>query len=172
MKIMVCQNCKMKEATVNITRFIGGKKEELHFCKECAEKLLGGGDLLSFDFSLPDLLGTLLKPSSLPLWDESRHHTLKCPKCGLSYEGFQEIGKLGCSECYGTFKSKLVPLLRRIHGNTRHGGKIPLRANEELARLKELEKLREELNEAIKREEYEKAAEIRDKIREIEGKKV
>ncbi|KUK14643.1 MAG: UvrB/UvrC motif-containing protein [Synergistetes bacterium] len=168
---MICQNCKAKEATVNITRFVGGKKEELHLCKDCAEKLLGGGDFLSFDFSLPDLLGTLLKPS-LPFWEESRPPSLRCPKCGLSYEGFQEIGKLGCSECYKTFKSKLVPLLRRIHGNTRHGGKIPLRANEELARLKELERLKEELNEAIKREEYEKAAELRDKIREIEGKKV
>lgn len=169
---MLCQNCKVKEATVNITRFIGGKKEELHLCKDCAEKLLGGGDFLSFDFSLPDLLGTLLKPSSLPLWEEASHPILKCSKCGLSYEGFQEIGKLGCSECYETFKSKLTPLLRRIHGNTKHGGKIPMRANEKLARLRELEKLKEELNEAIKREEYERAAEIRDKIREIEGKKV
>jgi len=168
---MICQNCKVKEATVNITRFVGGKKEELHLCRDCAEKLLGSGDFLSFDFSLPDLLGTLLKPS-FPLWEESKHPSLKCPNCGLTYEGFQEIGKLGCFECYKTFKGKLIPLLRRIHGNTKHGGKIPLRANEELARLKELERLREELNEAIKREEYERAAQLRDRIRELEGKKV
>lgn len=172
MKVMLCQNCKLKEATVSITRFIGGKKEELHLCKDCAEELLGGGDFLNFDFSLPDLLGTLLKQAPLPRWEEIKHPTVKCPKCGLSYEGFQEIGKLGCSECYKTFRSKLTPLIKRIHGNMKHSGKVPHRAGEELNRLREIEKLRRELEEAIRKEEYEKAAELRDKIRELEGRRV
>lgn len=127
---------------------------------------------MSLDFSLPDLLGTLLKQISLPHRDEVRRPSLKCPKCGLSYEGFQEIGKLGCSECYRSFRDKLVPLLRRIHGNTRHGGKIPSKAGEDMARAKELERLKRELEEAVRNEEYERAAEIRDRIKLLEGKKV
>ncbi len=169
MKKMLCQRCKRKEATVHITRFVGGRKEELHLCRDCAEELLGTGDFLSFDFSLPDLLGSLVKPAK-SLLGETRQPVLRCPKCGLTYESFQEIGRLGCASCYKTFRNKLVPLLRRIHGNTKHGGKVPSKVGRELKVERELEKLKFELENAVRKEEYEKAAQIRDRIRELEGK--
>ena len=169
MRKMLCQRCKRKEATVHITRFIGGKKEELHLCRDCAEELLGTGDFLSFDFSLPDLLGSLVKPAA-SLLGEAKEPNLKCAKCGLTYEGFQEIGRLGCANCYKTFRGKLIPLLRRIHGNTKHGGKVPSKIGRKLDKERELEKLRLELENAVRKEEYERAAEIRDRIKELEGK--
>ena len=93
---------------------------------------------------------------------------LVCPNCGMSYRDFQQTGKIGCSVCYATFRRQLEPLLRRIHGSSTHSGKIPHRTGGTLETKHTIEKLRRTLKECVAQEEYEKAAELRDKIRLLE----
>jgi protein arginine kinase activator len=118
-----------------------------------------------------------------------RPEEVRCSVCNMSFSEFSKTGRLGCSNCYKVFRNELNPILRRIHGSIEHKGKTPVRGvpgtpkktentkaaqeNEEAAKSEvncnELERLKTELNEAIKTEEYEKAAVIRDKIKELEG---
>jgi len=95
---------------------------------------------------------------------------LACEKCGMSYEEFQKVGKLGCDNCYNIYGERLKPILKRLHGDVIHKGKVPVKASKSIRVSKEIEKLKEELNMAVRNEEYEKAAEIRDKIKALEAK--
>jgi len=76
-------------------------------------------------FGLSDLLAGLAEFEK-PV-EEKEALALKCPNCKLTYKDFKKIGRLGCSECYLSFKKYLVPLLKRIHGSTLHIGKSPFK---------------------------------------------
>jgi len=99
---------------------------------------------------------------------------LKCQACGLTYADFKKMGRLGCGECYDTFRKYLAPLLKRIHGSNQHMGKTPLKtkaAGTKPGRKKaDLQELKNKLQEAIQREAFEEAARLRDLIKEIESK--
>jgi protein arginine kinase activator len=86
----------------------------------------------------------------------------------MDYSAF-ETGRLGCSECYTTFRAQLRPLLRRIHGSTKHVGKAPVRDSARVALRREIQRLHEDMQAAIEHEEFETAAELRDRIRVIEA---
>jgi len=94
---------------------------------------------------------------------------LVCQKCGMSYDEFQKVGKLGCSGCYETFGNRLKPILKRLHGSVEHSGKVPVKISKTLRTSKEIEELKGLLSKAVQNEEYEKAAEIRDRIKAIES---
>ena len=64
----------------------------------------------------------------------------------------------------------MLPSLQRIHGKTNHTGKLPRSAGIQAKQRNELDRLREDLAKAIEAQEYEKAAQIRDNIRELEKK--
>ncbi len=92
---------------------------------------------------------------------------LKCPRCGFTQADFKKSGRLGCPECYSTFAEGLAGLLKTMHKGTRHTGKAPeaLRATRENAdRLKTLQN---KLAKAIKDENYEQAAQLRDEIKQL-----
>ena len=96
--------------------------------------------------------------------------SVKCPSCGLTYADFKKIGRLGCGECYNTFRKYLGPLLKRIHGSTQHTGKSPLIAGKPRKKKIDLQALRIRLARAIEEEAFEEAAKIRDQIKELERK--
>ncbi|HET9952418.1 MAG TPA: UvrB/UvrC motif-containing protein, partial [Candidatus Eisenbacteria bacterium] len=100
--------------------------------------------------------------------EETKVGRVQCPRCSLVYSEFKESGRLGCSECYTTFRAQLRPLLRRIHGSTKHVGKAPARDSARVALRREIQRLHEDLQRAIEREEFETAASLRDRIRAIE----
>lgn len=93
----------------------------------------------------------------------------RCPVCGRSLSDFKRTGKLGCGECYRTFRPLLEETLRQIHSNSRHNGKIPSKSGEGLKKKRILEGLKTELQTAVKNEDYEKAAKLHKQIRELEG---
>ncbi|WP_096438115.1 UvrB/UvrC motif-containing protein [Alteribacter populi] len=170
---MLCQECQKRQATLHFTKIINGEKTEFHICDVCAKEK---GEHIpgSNSFSIHQLLSGLLDfdqsisthPSSAAR-QVSENST--CPNCNMNYEQFAEIGRFGCAECYKTFQSKLDPIFKRIHsGNSTHGGKVPKRIGQDLHLHKEIEKLKEELQILISKEEFEKAAEIRDQIRSLE----
>lgn len=170
---MVC-SCGKKEATVHLTEIISGQVKELHLCEACAKQQ--GADFKQFlaplHGALPDLAGMFSKAMGLAPGQE-----MKCVSCGMTMGDFERVGRLGCAQCYKTFSPYLMPLLKRIHRNNQHRGKRPISGTTsdlsatESATSKQgsdLTLLRKKLNECIKKEAYEDAAELRDKIQKYE----
>ena len=166
---MLCQNCGKYEATTHIKQIINGDMTESHLCSACAESL-GCDDMFkSFSFNLSELFGGFLGDMLPALKQEN---TPRCSKCGSSFEDIAREGKLGCAECYRTFFDKLQPSLQRIHGRVRHSGKkgnaftaAPVKPSNE----SRIEGLKNDLNEAVARQNFELAAKLRDEIKELEG---
>jgi len=104
-----------------------------------------------------------------------------CQACGMAYDEFKKAGRLGCTECYGAFAPQLERLLKRIHGAERHQGKGPIAARSEsppkppsidevvTTDTDTLDQLRDELAKAVSAEAFEEAAQLRDRIRALEG---
>ncbi|MCA1057174.1 UvrB/UvrC motif-containing protein [Rossellomorea aquimaris] len=172
---MICQECNERPATLHFTKVVNGEKNEVHLCEHCAQDK---GDQFMFDsspgFSVNNLLAGLLNISS-PAFKQAkasevpRQEVLKCEKCNMTFQQFINVGRFGCSQCYGTFKSQLDPILKRVHsGNVEHHGKIPERMGGTIHIKKKILQLRSDLQDAIEQEEFEQAVEIRDKIRSLE----
>ncbi len=165
---MYCDECKSNPATVHFTQNIHGKKSETHLCENCAA---AKGAIL-FDvgnkFSIPNLLGSFLGNNFNVAGVKQISPGLICPNCQMNFNDIRQTGKLGCSECYGAFEQELEPTLRRIHGNSEHIGRIPVRGGEKVLLKRKIDDLKNKLHKAIGNEEYEKAAEIRDEIKTIE----
>ena len=97
-----------------------------------------------------------------------QHEELRCPVCGHTYNIFRKTGKLGCGECYNTFRAPLALTLKQIHQNPVHKGKIPKSYDAKIRRKRELETLKVKLSEAVKSEDYELAAKLHKQIKELE----
>jgi protein arginine kinase activator len=164
---MLCTICKEKPATVHLTQIVGDKMQKLDLCEECA-KTKGINDPTSF--GLADLDLVLGLGASQQLEQAAGGVELKCSRCGFTQADFKKSGRLGCPECYRTFAEGLAGLLKTMHKGTRHTGKAPeaLRATRENASL--LKTLQTKLARAIKDENYEQAALMRDEIKQLTGR--
>ncbi len=165
---MLCEECRERPATVHLTRIVNNRKTEAHLCERCAREREDFGWMMEPKFSIHNLLAGLLDTNGSPPAVSPAGQEVRCDKCGLTYRDFARLGRLGCRDCYDRFRERLDPLLRRIHGGTRHAGKVPRRTGGAARARRELERLRQELQRAVTREEFEKAAELRDRIREME----
>ncbi|BAF58462.1 MAG: hypothetical protein HPY89_10390 [Pelotomaculum sp.] len=166
---MLCERCGQRPATVHFTEITNGHKRETHLCEVCAGEIQPQGfgfppQLFLHNF-LAGILNQELGGGNFG-WPESAGN--KCEKCGLAESQFAKQGLLGCGDCYPYFEEKLLPLFRRIHGNTRHTGKVPARTGGRARLVKEIENLKRLLKEAVSREEFERAAQLRDSIRQLE----
>ncbi len=169
---MLCDDCKKKEATIQITQIIDNQKMTLNLCQKCAEKRGFSSPFAGVPFPLAEFLSSMISPmpsgsgagkKSVPKPEKE----LKCPSCGMTLTQFAQRGRLGCGSCYKTFRVQLKDLLRKIHGSDRHRGKIPNLPGAQMECLKEERKLQEELKKAIDDENFEMAAAIRDKIKNL-----
>jgi protein arginine kinase activator len=161
---MKCQKCH-NAATLHITEVLGDEQyEELHLCEHCANKYLYEPQHKSAG---PKGVGGLPEPIG-----EAEEAGLigqqECPVCGTKFVEFRNTGRLGCPNDYQEFREELLPLLESIHGETRHCGKSPRRLPQNKQTQTELMGLRNRLKQAINREDYEEAARLRDRIRELE----
>lgn len=168
---MLC-TCEKKEATIHLTEIVNGQVTELHLCEACAKEQ--GTDFKQFlaplQGGLPDLAGMFSKAMGLAPGQD-----MKCPSCGMTMRDFEKAGRLGCAQCYETFAPYILPLVKRIHRHDKHQGKVPEYAKllsqkgKKCAPAKsDLEDLRRQLSECIKKESYEDAARIRDEIQKKE----
>ncbi len=162
---MICQICKKRDATIHFTNVVGNKVEKIHICSHCAEEK-GFDYLKKSNFAMGDLLSGLLSSAAKAV--ERKDARGQCSNCGMTFSRFKKGGRLGCPECYEVFRKQLLPLLRSVHGETRHVGKVPNRFGEEVTLKRRVLELRKELSRAIEMEEYERAAEIRDEIRSLD----
>ncbi len=166
---MNCDECKHNLATVHLTEMYNGQKNEMHLCASCAAKK----GAMMFDpsqFNMPNLLGGFLSGPQAVQGFANTTPMAACKTCGISFLDIRNTGKLGCPDCYQAFAEELESSLKRIHGNSQHTGKIPLRSGENTRVKRRIEELKEQLQSAIMAEDYEKAAEIRDMMKEIEKK--
>lgn len=156
----ICQVCKKREATVFLTQIINGKKTDIWMCRQCA----GEGYKIDLNTLISGLLGLGWENEEIGPTDQ-----VACDRCGMTVEEFNRTGKMGCSHCYEVFREPMTVLLKRIQGNTRHQGKVPEKYASVHSTEMEVEKLQQELQECIRVENYERAAEIRDRIRQLES---
>ncbi len=167
---MFCQNCGKNEATTHIRQVVNGDTTQMHLCTECAQHL-GYGDMFSgFGLNLDDFFGGFLGDTVQKLASPTEQ---RCDKCGNTFGDIVRSGKVGCSRCYETFYDKLLPSIQRIHGRIKHNGKQAPAVEavaQPVVEVKEdpVEKLKRDLADAIEKQEFEQAAVIRDKIKELE----
>ena len=168
---MVCQDCKKREAQVHLTQIVNNENTTLHLCKECAAARGFHSPLDNIPFPLAEILSGLAASMAGSEKTEAQEK-ITCRTCGLSFEAFTQQGRFGCGDCYKAFRHRLQPIMRKIHGASLHRGRSPaLSASDTGANLpipvKEEERLEQELKKAIESEDFERAAEIRDKLKTI-----
>ena len=161
---MTCQRCHIKQATVHMQQIVNGEKSEVHLCADCAS---AQADIqLSFDNFFQGFLNSFLSQQmqSAPSQAASAA-AVKCQGCGLSYPQFKSVGRLGCAQCYDTFRRELSAIFKNVQGSGVHQGKFPKNFGAALIRERRVENLKAALARAIANEAYEEAARLRDDIR-------
>ncbi len=165
---MLCQECQANEANIQIIKSADGKQTEEFLCDQCARQKEELDFSFEPQFSLHKLFSSMLNQNLLGSRESMHAAKTQCSACGLSFAQFSQIGRLGCKECYNAFDASLKPLLRRIHASSTHTGKIPVRAQRRVKYIRELDQLKEELQVKVQKEEFEEAAQLRDRIRAME----
>lgn len=163
---MQCQICNKNDATIHLTEITNGKREEMHLCEHCAAEQ---GIAVKSSIPVNELLSSLL--AAQPPDDESAGQAVQthCPNCGFTLSQFRKEATLGCPYDYKVFEKSLLPLIEKAHdGKTTHCGKLPSKTPNHTKKQAELLTLRQRLEAAVKSENYEQAAELRDKINQIE----
>ena len=158
---MICQTCGAKPATVHFMNIINGEKTESHLCEFCARDQGEAFPGMQHSFSVHHLFSGMM--GQVP----QQQSNLRCETCGLSYAQFSKLGRFGCSDCYRHFGSRLEPVFRRVHGQTTHIGKIPTRMGGQLKVKRELAALKKQMQQHIERQEFELAAQVRDRMKAL-----
>ncbi len=165
---MKCDVCS-KPATVHLTEIRNGKKIEKHLCEQCAAQQEGVA-VTKGHTPINELLTNFVMAHSGMQKDLS----VSCEHCGISWAEFRQQGLFGCEHDYEVFEKDLTPLLKSAHeGATHHCGKSPLRAGgapaaKPVKKMADVTRLKKELAQAVEKEDYERAAKLRDQIRQAE----
>jgi len=172
---MTCQVCNSKPATIMVKKIINGEQTEMRLCESCAKSQLAG---VTSMFNFSDLFGSF-QPLNHHITDATKEFAdeknLSCPDCGMDLATLKKTAKVGCGKCYETFSAYMEPFIKGIHGKTVHTGKIARQRvsedeGEYLNTTREISRIRKQLEEAVKSENYELAAEYRDLIQALTTK--
>jgi protein arginine kinase activator len=162
---MKCDNCN-KTATVHLTEIKAGKKIEKHLCEQCAAQ----NEQIPVKSHMP--INELLTNFVMAHSGMQKETGAGCENCGITWAEFRQSGLLGCANDYVVFEKDLTPLLQRAHDQaTHHVGKVPARrggTGVPMKRQADLTRLRKDLQRAVEAEDYERAAKLRDQIRQAE----
>ncbi len=145
----ICDECGVNPANIHLTQIMQNETQVFHLCEECARKK-----------------GISITVNEEPLEEEGAESVEEekvCSGCGMKLSDFRNKGWLGCSACYGAFEEQIERLLVQVHGSSVHKGKKYVCAVENCGKI-DLERLRHDLDTAIKNEQFEEAALIRDAI--------
>lgn len=165
---MLCQNCGKSDATRYYRTVVGGHAYERRLCAECAVSTGVDAEFhQSFPGHIPDMPSLLSE--IIGLRPKEYAPAGSCPSCGGTLADISRSGKAGCAFCYNIFASTFMPYIQKVHGNAVHAGRSPARTEKASARRKAIGDLEERLQEAVKTQEFEKAAVLRDRIRALQG---
>ena len=156
---MKCHHCD-NQATVHLTQILNGQMHKMDLCESCAQsKGVTNPENLS--------IGSLMEKDELE--GDSISSSMVCESCGTTHQDFKKGGRLGCEACYHVFRPVLDPLLDGMHAGNKHLGKIPSGSESRVRFEQTIEVLRKELQDAVEKEDFEKAAELRDKLHDLEN---
>ncbi len=159
---MQCEFCQSREATIHLTEITDGVRTEMHLCEQCAQEQGVG---TKTNIPLNELLSNLLSMGPKEEPSITGESEVVCRYCGWTLEKFREMAVLGCPYDYEVFEKELLSLIKKAHdGATEHCGKMPARMPKDEQKQMEAARLRKQLDEAVKNEDYELAAKIRDKL--------
>lgn len=187
---MLCGNCGKREVEVLVKQVVDNEVQDINLCRVCAEEL---GFLssqipsITISFSLHDIdvpqQKKIVRLQSKR--DEEKCDGIVCPDCGMAYGEFRSGGVLGCPACYQAFRFPLGAKLQRVHGAESHWEGTAKMFSEiavldDEARLDEqnlryskeekeasIQRLNDEIKDAVLREEYERAAKLRDLLKPL-----
>jgi protein arginine kinase activator len=165
----LCERCN-KPASVHMTEISGGKPHDVHLCDACAQE---AGYVQQAHVPINELLNQFLKAHA----QVNEPSVTRCPDCGMSWQEFKDTGLLGCPKDYDLFVNQLNGVIERAQqGGNHHTGKAaetsadkPRPDDAVRLRQAELNRLRKELARAVEDESYERAAQLRDQIRNLEN---
>jgi len=155
---MKCESCHKAEATVQVKQVADGMVKEVFLCAECAENSGLKSPAAMADF----LFGVGSSVAAAPQLDSTEKK--RCPECDMSGSEFNKNNRMGCESCYETFSVELMPVIDEMHRAVKHIGKVPARESFRA----EIETLKAELIKVVKCQDFESAALIRDRIKELE----
>lgn len=161
---MKCDLCD-KEAVVHLTQVVNGEMKEVHLCEEHAVEQ-------GIDLNSPISITDILMGLSAPQKSIASELSLACPRCGLAREEFRKTGRLGCPDCYKTFMAELTMAIKAMHHSGQHLGKIPAREGVQTRMKSKIARLQQDLDAAVAREDFEKAAALRDQIKQCRAEVV
>ncbi len=180
---MLCENCGQHEATIHEVLIKGGTKMEKHLCEVCAQVAASEP---SSNLPINELISKYMVSPGVHAGEASEAREAPaptvCPSCAMTVREFRQSGLLGCPVCYSVFEDQLGPLIERAHeGGACHVGKTPRRAldsgrergdverllGDTRERAERLGALRKQLTDAVEREQYERAAQLRDEMRRV-----
>lgn len=173
-QIPCCSQCS-EPASVFLTLVVGAHTQSKAFCAKC----LPAGILTS---PLPATAAGLKLAIPAPAGRG------RCPACGFRWVDFERTQRMGCAQCYTSHAQEADTLIARSQPGMTHIGRHPLapaptpptheqdmskdKAGKGAPKIKvtrvptklTLEELQEALRAAVAKEDYEKAAKLRDKI--------
>lgn len=170
---MLCEKCKKNEAVVFYKEIVNGQKRSFSLCEKCAAEMESTGGIHKMNDTIwsepfgdvSSIFGSLF---GLPKYQpRAVSEVKKCTLCGAAFSDLVSEGKAGCPECYRVFAEELSPTVTRIHGAAVHTGGAPERHRAGRERKAQIASLEADLKTAIAAEEYENAACIRDKLKEL-----
>ena len=161
---MLCDVCNEGVVVIDLTKVVGSEVKHLRLCEKCAAEQGVETSLVVPKKQVTELLQSVHQHMPAASDDAAR-----CTFCSSTLRDFRSSGRLGCPHCYSAFEKSLRELLRRVHGNSRHVGHRYVPPSEgEVERSVTAGELRERLQRAIESEQFEMAADIRDKLRGLE----
>jgi len=159
-----CDTCHEREAVVHLTQVTADQLTQVHLCEKCAAEKGVEPDAATAKHPLGGFLAQLSAQGAVGEGVEA----LRCPRCGAGLADFREVGRLGCDECWQVFGGPITDIVRRLHGATKHPGEAytaPGAGAEARHPSREVERLREQLRDAVAAEDFERAARLRDELR-------
>jgi len=162
---MLCEECKVNEASYTIAVMMGTEVTQRHLCGDCMAKMnmnLASGNIRG-------LLSSILTAitGSEDTKPDDKQPDVVCPRCKTTWGQFTKSGRLGCPGCYEAFREPLQPMLLQIHGRVQHGGREPLHTADEQRVRSQQEELTRQMEQAVAAEDFETAAVLRDRLREL-----
>jgi protein arginine kinase activator len=148
---MLCQKCRVRNAQYHSSRIINNQLVDVHFCKRCVENISNH----EYTNNIDDILEVLVETD---VYDANHADEPRCDTCGTTLAELKKIGLVGCPRCYHFFSDYLPKDTHKPFRKADRAGK----------RSEFIERLEKRLKLAVESEDFEEAAQLRDKIKNLE----